>query len=1368
MGDSEKKNKRTLGKKIVQGERTEPLSTNRYQAIFSALADCVLIIEAARHASGKWHVLKLVDCNPATIAAFGYDKEDLLCKDVSFLQPKDENSLLYHIENYCATGTEEAVSFQCQFQKADGTDFQAVTTLQLLNSDISTKENKNGNSTSVCPVMIIIKTASVPGEGITQWEDKLASPYWKLQDALIDANLLAVTVDYDGNIIYCNRALLDAVEMPEAELHGRNIFEELIPSKGKRYNMQKFMSLVAGEGIAKNMRETIKTKSGKKIDVRFNSIIIHNDGGKLNGLTILAEDITEQNEVRRRLSETNSQLIDLYNNAYDLIQLFDENGKLLFVNKAWKEKLGYADEEIKLLHYYDIVHPQYAPILKNNVDKVAADEEIGNFKTVFLSKHGQKIYVSGSINCRRYGGKTYEFRGIFHDISDRVRAERSQELYYSIANLTIQSADLDHLYHNIHRDLKKVITADNFYIALYDEEQQVITFPYHVDEQDHRYYHAAEKIATDGLTDYAIASNRPIIMYEEDIIELVDSAVIKPIKEIPKVWLCVPLRVEKRTIGIIAIQSHKSRTALSIKDLDLLDFVSGQVALAIERKRKEEKISEQASRLKAIFESSTHLIWSVDRQLRFTGFNQNFSDAMGMHYGEKPQLGAHYHDEYPEINQKYLSVWKEKYDQAFEGNSLKFEIMLYFTKGQEVWKLVFLNPIYREDGSIREVSGIAHDITKSKKSALALLESEEKFRTIFESFQDIYFRCDMQGIITMMSPSLKELTGFDPSWVIGKSITDYYLYDSKTKRLIRQLVKDKSVRNFEATIIKENGGLLQCICNVRLIYNKDKPVEIEGVARDITALKNANNALRKAKEVAEKSLKVKEAFLANMSHEIRTPMNGIISMIDLLADTKLDEVQFDYVQTVKKSSETLLDILNDILDLSKIEAGKMELRYASVSLHAIFEKLYALFSQQAVMKHISFQYHIEDTLPEYIKVDETRLLQILSNLISNALKFTEEEGEVKVNVTQQFWHAGKQTRSKAHFKNPFFIKVEVADTGIGIPEDAQGQLFESFSQADSSSTKSHGGTGLGLSIARQLTELMNGQIEVESELGKGSVFRFSFETEEAEKLKQERAKVVEEKLYFDAISPRIMLVDDNAVNRKVAREILRKAGCEVILVEDGKTAIQLAKEEDFDLIFMDIQMPVMDGVTTTKAIKSLGKKHIPPIVAMTAYSMQGDREKFMKEGLDDYVAKPIRAKSFVKKVAEWVLPATDKHESKSEVNGESEEIINFEVLNELEKYGGKELIYDTLQDFEIEASGLIESCSELVKNNDYVNILSKLHTLKGNASTLGVEKLAKYARMIEANLKEKKYDRLAEDIITLKMSFNEFQEELHKTLNASK
>src|SRR5690606_34760020 len=249
---------------------------------------------------------------------------------------------------------------------------------------------------------------------------------------------------------------------------------------------------------------------------------------------------------------------------------------------------------------------------------------------------------------------------------------------------------------------------------------------------------------------------------------------------------------------------------------------------------------------------------------------------------------------------------------------------------------------------------------------------------------------------------------------------DYYLYTSKTKDLIRQLIKRKSVRNFEASVIQKDGSLLQCICNIRLIYDKnDRPIKIEGVARDITKLKKTNQELLHAKEVAEKSLKVKEQFLANMSHEIRTPMNGIIGMIDLLSETKLKAEQERYVKTVKKSSETLLNILNDILDLSKIEAGKMNLRKTTVNLRQMLEKLHALFTQQAEVKKINLKYHIADNVPEWVIIDETRLLQILSNLTSNAIKFTDGGGTVYIGM-----------RSREKNGDTHMIKVDVKDSAI--------------------------------------------------------------------------------------------------------------------------------------------------------------------------------------------------------------------------------------------------------------------------------------------------------------------------------------------------
>ena len=442
---------------------------------------------------------------------------------------------------------------------------------------------------------------------------------------------------------------------------------------------------------------------------------------------------------------------------------------------------------------------------------------------------------------------------------------------------------------------------------------------------------------------------------------------------------------------------------------------------------------------------------------------------MQNHYHIKPLLNTIYNTENQKITNRYLKQFVDKYKRAFEGRESQFEIELNLGPDHSIWKQVFINPVLREDGSIHEVSGIAHDITQRKKSEIALLESEEKFRNIFESFQDIYFRCNIDGTITMISPSLQELTDFETSDVIGKNITNYYLYDSRTKNLIRKLAKNKSVRNFESTIIKANGELLQCICNVRLIEHADRSPEIEGVARDITELKKTNQALQKAKDVAEKSLRVKEAFLANMSHEIRTPMNGIISMIDVLSETSLDQRQADYVNTIKSSSETLLSILNDILDLSKIEAGKMKLQRVSVSMEKIMSRLHGLFSQKAAVKQIHFTFQLDEALPEYLLIDEVRLLQILSNLTANALKFTPEQGQVMIQVNDITNLRKRQQESAEHI-----LRIEIHDSGIGISEEDQKTLFQNFSQADNSSTKKYEGTGLGLSIARQLVHLMQG------------------------------------------------------------------------------------------------------------------------------------------------------------------------------------------------------------------------------------------------------------------------------------------------------
>eukprot|EP00388_Colpodella_angusta_P007712 GDKJ01021594.1.p1 GENE.GDKJ01021594.1~~GDKJ01021594.1.p1 ORF type:complete len:463 (-),score=98.44 GDKJ01021594.1:657-2045(-) len=425
-----------------------------------------------------------------------------------------------------------------------------------------------------------------------------------------------------------------------------------------------------------------------------------------------------------------------------------------------------------------------------------------------------------------------------------------------------------------------------------------------------------------------------------------------------------------------------------------------------------------------------------------------------------------------------------------------------------------------------------------------------------------------------------------PQLMLSTEKVGFRMVSSADRRVLEEKYKSAfrgEQQHFEVKLDSDDGNpnWIEIYLNP-IFLNNGMIEEVSGIGRDITDLKKYQQDIVKAKDEAERSLKVKERFLANMSHEIRTPMNGVIGMIDLLNDTVLDIEQKDYVQTIKKSSETLLHILNDILDLAKIEAGKMALHEAPLVFKDVFDRLQALFSQIAANKGNRIICEFGENLAEFVIADETRLLQILSNLTSNALKFTENGTvEIKVNLVEK---RGKFNR----------IKVEIKDSGIGITEENLKMLFNAFQQVDNSTKKSFGGTGLGLAISKELCRLMKGEIGVHSDWGKGSTFWFIIEIKQTDisPMMAKKDEVAFQVLgHFSDITPYILLVDDNATNRKVASEIMRKAGCEVITADSGKKAIALVEasllEKPFDVIFMDIQMPEMDGVETTHNLRAI-------------------------------------------------------------------------------------------------------------------------------------------------------------------------------------
>ncbi len=597
----------------------------------------------------------------------------------------------------------------------------------------------------------------------------------------------------------------------------------------------------------------------------------------------------------------------------------------------------------------------------------------------------------------------------------------------------------------------------------------------------------------------------------------------------------------------------------------------------------------------------------------------------------------------------------------------------------------------------------------------ALERTIQTYRQMFESAHDpiIVFKPEDERVLNVNRRAC-EIYGFTREEFLQISLADISENVPKGQQQIRETLESGVYHNFESSQFRKDGSRMFLEINASAIEYEGQPA-ILSINRDVTE-RRRSEALRLAKEAAERAAQTKTQFLANMSHEIRTPMAGVIGLADLLLTTSLDRQQAEYARLIQSSALSLLRLIDDILDFSKIEAGKLAIEEVSFDLRSTLVQVADLLRLAAAAQGTSLRLEMAADLPAWVRGDPGRLRQVLVNLVGNAVKFT-EAGTVTVS-------AEVDADGRVH--------IQVEDNGIGIPFESQGRLFELFSQADDSTSRRYGGTGLGLAISHRIVEAMRGEIGFESKPGEGSTFWITLELPRAEAPAAEAAP----RAGRPGVSRRILTAEDNAINQLVITEQLKALGHEVTSVGNGLEAVQAVKTGRFDLVLMDCQMPQLDGYEATARIRRLpGEPGRIPILALTAHAVQEELDKCLAVGMNDTITKPFREDVLRRKLERWLGgvrsegPAADVEPAE---DPRAECVLDLRQIDSL-----REAAPDAGVDFLPKLVGLFRDrpyLDEMRRALDYGEravLRARAHGLKGTSAFLGATRLSRLCSQLE-------------------------------------
>ncbi len=662
--------------------------------------------------------------------------------------------------------------------------------------------------------------------------------------------------------------------------------------------------------------------------------------------------------------------------------------------------------------------------------------------------------------------------------------------------------------------------------------------------------------------------------------------------------------------------------------------------------------------------------------------------------------------------------------------------------------------------------------------------SEQKFRSIIENSSEGIFQSSIDGKWLTLNKAFANILGYDNLEDLKKvGVHQIYLHPEEREKLLSTLKSDNKVENYRISLRKKDGSTAIVRLNNHLVKEDDGSEYLEGNISDITAQVKAEEernqaleALRLEKEKSErlaneaiKFSELKSKFLANMSHEIRTPINGVLGFLTLIENGAYRDTEElkQFSSSARQSTESLLEIINSVLDLSKIEAGKVELESTGFSLKNVIEQSIAVVSTKADEKGIKILTEFSSGMETNFLGDATKLRQIIINLLSNAVKFT-SKGEIKIGL-----------RTETISNEEAWLSVSVKDSGTGIPKEKLGSLFKRYSQISESENNKIGSSGLGLSICKEYVDLMGGEITVESEMGKGSKFEFrvpvkiqrvpedvesqtkSFSARGTANASSESISNTGNNHFDKRAAYRILLVEDNLVNQAVSLKILNLAGYKAVAVNNGAEAIDAVKNQKFDLVLMDIQMPEVDGFTATRAIRNMEstQKDIP-IIALTAHALMGDKDKCLKAGMNDYISKPIIGQNLINKI-DFLLDIHNNNQVQENSNNAERIVFDHTRLANV-SLGDTDFETELLGSYINDVNQKIEQLSELVIDGNIPGIIELAHTIKGASYTVGAVKVGDEAYAIEISGKSNDLASINERAARLKVAVSETRLEINR------